>query len=90
MRLKGIESTQRYIMNEISKIFATQGQNIADKHLEIVVRQMFSRVTIEDAGESDFVSGDAVSKAAVVEANLSLRGEGKTPGRIQPVATGYY
>ncbi len=52
MRLQGVESTQRYIMNEILRIFAGQGQNIADKHLEIIVRQMFSRVQIEEAGDS--------------------------------------
>lgn len=79
MRLKGVEATQRYIMNEISKIFASQGQNIADKHLEIVVRQMFSRVTIEEPGDSEFVTGDVASKAAVLEANLQLVGEGKKP-----------
>jgi DNA-directed RNA polymerase subunit beta' len=78
MRLQGVESTQRYIMNEILKIFASQGQNIADKHLEIIVRQMFSRVQIEDAGDSEFVTGDIVSKLAVVEANDRLAEEGKT------------
>ena len=40
-------------MNEILSIFANQGQNIADKHLEIIVQQMFSRVQIEEAGDSD-------------------------------------
>lgn len=77
MRLKGVEATQRYIMIEVSKIFAAQGQNIADKHLEIVVRQMFSRVTIEDPGESEFVGGDAVSRALVLEANLNLAAQAK-------------
>ena len=77
MRLQGVESTQRYIMNEILSIFAGQGQNIADKHLEIIVRQMFSRVQIEDAGDSEFVTGDVVSKLAVVEANEQLVAEGK-------------
>jgi DNA-directed RNA polymerase subunit beta' len=72
MRLQGIESTQRYIMNEILRIFASQGQNIADKHLEVIVRQMFSRVQIEDAGGSEFVTGDIVSKLAVVEENERL------------------
>jgi len=41
MALKGVEETQRYIINEISKIFASQGQNINDKHFEVIVRQMF-------------------------------------------------
>lgn len=79
MRLQGVEATQRYIMNEILKIFAGQGQNIADKHLEIIVRQMFSRVQIEDAGDSEFVIGDIASKMAVVEANEQLTAEGKQP-----------
>lgn len=79
MRLQGVEQTQRYIMNEILRIFAAQGQNIADKHLEIIVRQMFSRVQIEDVGDSEFVTGDIVSKLAVVEANERLVSAGKNP-----------
>jgi DNA-directed RNA polymerase subunit beta' len=77
MRLKGVEATQRYIMNEIVRIYAAQGQDIASKHLEVIVRQMFSRVLIEDAGDSDFVTGDVVSKAAVVDTNKALAAEGK-------------
>lgn len=79
MRLQGVESTQRYIMNEILRIFAGQGQNVSDKHLEIIVRQMFSRVQIEDAGDSEFVTGDIVSKLAVAEANEILISQGKEP-----------
>ncbi|HEU4914473.1 MAG TPA: DNA-directed RNA polymerase subunit beta' [Candidatus Saccharimonadales bacterium] len=88
MRLQGVESTQRYIMNEILKIFAGQGQNIADKHLEITVRQMFSRVQIEDAGDSEFVTGDVVSKLAVVEANDQLVREGKEPAKYNQLLLG--
>jgi DNA-directed RNA polymerase subunit beta' len=79
MRLQGVEPSQRYIMNEILRIFAGQGQNIADKHLEIIVRQMFSRVQVEEAGDSEFVTGDVVSKLAVVEANEALIAEKKNP-----------
>lgn len=77
MRLKGTESAQRYIINEVLRIYAAQGQDVADKHLEIIVRQMFSRVQIEDPGDSTFVTGDIVSKAAVVEANAILAAEKK-------------
>ena len=77
MRLKGTEATQRYIINEVLRIYAAQGQDVADKHLEIIVRQMFSRVQVEDPGDSSFVTGDIVSKAAVVEANAELAAEGK-------------
>jgi DNA-directed RNA polymerase subunit beta' len=76
MRLKGTEATQRYIINEVLRIYAAQGQDVADKHLEIIVRQMFSRVQVEDPGHSSFVTGDIVSKAAVVEANAKLAAEG--------------
>jgi len=82
MNLKGVIETQRYILNDISKIFAAQGQNISDKHLEIVIRQMFSRVSIEEPGDSDFVTGDIVSKAAVLEANQHLASEGKKPAEF--------
>lgn len=77
MRLKGVEATQRYIINEVLRIYAAQGQDVADKHLEIIVRQMFSRVQVEDPGDSAFVTGDIVSKAAVVEANTELARDGK-------------
>ena len=78
MMLKGTEATQRYIINEVLRIYAAQGQDVADKHLEIIVRQMFSRVQVEDPGDSSFVTGDIVSKAAVVEANKELSAEGKS------------
>ncbi len=90
IRLQGVEPTQRYIMNEILKIFVGQGQNIADKHLEIIVRQMFSRVQVEDASDSEFVSGDVVSKLAVVEANEQLVAEKQATRQIQPATAWYY
>jgi len=77
MKYKGIEATQRYIINDVLRIYASQGQDVADKHLEIIVRQMFSRVRIDDPGDSDFVMGDVVSKSAVVETNKQLAEEGK-------------
>ncbi len=83
MEFKGVEETQRYIMNEILRIYAAQGQDIASKHLEIIVRQMFSRVQIEDAGDSSFIIGDVVSKAAVVEENKLLEAEGKKPAEFK-------
>jgi DNA-directed RNA polymerase subunit beta' len=79
MRLKGTEATQRYIINEVLRIYAAQGQDVADKHLEVIVRQMFSRVQIEDPGDSTFVTGDIVSKAAVVEENDRLVAEDREP-----------
>jgi DNA-directed RNA polymerase subunit beta' len=88
MRLKGIEATQRYMINEVLRIYAAQGQNIADKHLEIIVRQMFSRVQIEEPGDSLFVTGDIISKAAVVEENKRLTDEGKQPAQFTQLLLG--
>ncbi len=88
MRLKGIEATQRYIINEILRIYAAQGQDVADKHLEIIVRQMFSRVQIEDSGDGSFVTGDIVSKTAVLEANQALEAEGKEPAEFTQLLLG--
>jgi DNA-directed RNA polymerase subunit beta' len=75
-------------MNEILRIFAGQGQNIADKHLEIIVRQMFSRVQIEDAGDSEFVTGDVVSKLAIIEANEKLIADGKEAAKYTQLLLG--
>ena len=88
MRLQGVEPTQRYIMNEILSIFNSQGQNVSDKHLEIIVRQMFSRVQMEDAGSSEFVTGEIVSKLAVAEANEALVAEGKQPAKVNQLLLG--
>lgn len=88
MKYRGVEATQQYIMNEVLRIFASQGQNISDKHLEIIVRQMFSRVQIEDAGDTEFVTGDIVSKLAVVEANDKLTTEGKNPAQYTQLLLG--
>jgi len=88
MRLKGVEATQRYIMNDILKMFASQGQTISDKHLEVVVRQMFSRVSIEDSGDTTFVTGDVVSRAAAVEANKAMIEAGKEPAVFNQLLLG--
>jgi DNA-directed RNA polymerase subunit beta' len=88
MRLSGVEETQRYIINEILYIFASQGQNIADKHLEVIVRQMFSRLQVEDSGDSEFITGDVVSKQSVLDTNAELLSKGKQPIRYNQLLLG--
>lgn len=88
LRLQGVEPTQRYIMNEVLYIFASQGQTISDKHLEVIVRQMFSRVQIEESGDSEFITGDVVSKLAVEEANELLTNKRKKPARFNQLLLG--
>ena len=88
MRLRGIEETQRYIMNEVLYIFASQGQAISDKHLEVIIRQMFSRVQIEDSGDSEFITGDVVSRWAVDEVNIQLAKGKKHPAKYNQLLLG--
>jgi DNA-directed RNA polymerase subunit beta' len=79
LKYKGIEETERYIMNDVLSVYSAQGHEISPKHLEILVRQMFSRVQINEPGDSEFVSGDIVSKAAATAENKRLEKEGKEP-----------
>ena len=79
MKYKGIEETERYIMNDVLSVYSAQGHEISPKHLEILVRQMFSRVQINEPGDSEFVTGDITSKASVVSENAKLEAEGKKP-----------
>ena len=79
LKYKGVEETERYIMNDVLSVYSAQGHEISPKHLEILVRQMFSRVQINEPGDSEFVSGDIVSKSAAVSENKRLEAEGKQP-----------
>ena len=88
LKYKGIEVTQRYIMNDVLNVYAAQGHEISPKHLEILVRQMFSRVQINEPGDSEFVSGDIVSKASVVLENKKLEAEGKEPATFTNLLLG--
>ena len=79
LKYKGIEATERYIMNDVLNVYAAQGHEISPKHLEILVRQMFSRVQINEPGDSEFVSGDITSRAAVLLENRELEKAGNEP-----------
>ena len=59
--LKGKEAVQKYLLKEIQFIYSSQGQSLNDKHLEIIIRQMFSRCLVKDAGESNLLSGEVIS-----------------------------
>ncbi len=88
LKHKGADETARYIMNDVLAVYAAQGHEISAKHLEIIVRQMFSRVMIDDAGDSSFVSGDIVSKAAIISENQRLEEAGKTPATYDSLLLG--
>jgi DNA-directed RNA polymerase subunit beta' len=72
LRLLGEEAVQRYIVDEVQAIYASQGQSIASKHIEVIIRQMFSRVRVEEPNGSEFISGDVISKTTLKETNVDL------------------
>ena len=71
--LSGEEAVQRYIIDEVQAIYLSQGQTIAAKHIEVIIRQMFSRVRIEEPNDTDFISGDIVSTTALNEENMRAK-----------------
>ncbi|PIZ94956.1 MAG: DNA-directed RNA polymerase subunit beta' [Candidatus Magasanikbacteria bacterium CG_4_10_14_0_2_um_filter_37_12] len=75
--LKGRDAVQRYVLSEIQSIYASQGQRLNDKHVELIIRQMFSRVYIEDPGDTDLLPGEVVEKDQFVTANLEVKKEKK-------------
>ena len=66
-------------MNEIMSVYAANGDEVSAKHLEVIVRQMFSRVVIDEPGDTDFVTGDIVSLSAVEDENQKLEAKGRMP-----------
>ena len=75
--LKDKSAVQKYIIQEIQTIYSTQGQKLNDKHIEIIVRQMFSRVYVRDAGDTDLISGEIIEISTYNEANAILKKDEK-------------
>ena len=74
-RLRGKLATQKYVMKEIQYIYSSQGQKLHDKHIEIIVRQLFSRVYVTDSGDTDFLPGEVAELSQLLEANAALKGK---------------
>lgn len=82
------ELTQDYIISEINKIYELQGVTIARKHIELIVKQMMSRVKIIDAGDTHFTIGDVVEEWIFVEANKAMKADGKEPAKSEKLILG--
>ena len=72
MRTLGIEDASKYIISEIQKVYSSQGVTLNDKHIEVIVRQMFSKVRIESSGDSRFLPGELVSRFSFQEENEKI------------------
>jgi len=78
-RTVGVDETKKYIIEEIQKVYASQGVAINDKHLEVIVRQMFNHVKIEHQGDTEFMAGELVTRATFDEKNEAAIASGGTP-----------
>ena len=79
---------QRYIIREAKKVYSDQGQSLNDKHMEIVVKQLFSKVFVEDSGDSSFIPGTYVKYEDFLKKNEELAREKKTLAKGQRMALG--
>ena len=79
MKKTDIPTAQAYIMREVQSIYASQGQSINDKHIEIIVKQMFSKVRIVDAGQTTFLPGEIVDIMKYQRVNQEMLKKKKTP-----------
>jgi DNA-directed RNA polymerase subunit beta' len=78
-RLAGKEAVQRYILKEVQNIYTSQGEGINDKHIEIIIKQMFSRVKVKDPGDSDLLVGEVVEKSIFLLENDKVREKKSKP-----------
>lgn len=86
--IAGKEETQRYIIKEVQKIYSLQGAPIHDKHIGVIVRQMFSRVRIKDASDTVFTPDEIVEKAKFREENRRMLAEGGKPATAYQILLG--
>jgi DNA-directed RNA polymerase subunit beta' len=86
---KGAMEVVRYITNEVQRIYLSEGAAINNKHIEMIVRQMVSRMQITDAGDApDFVVGDIVEKSKFLEINKGLKKEGGVSAKSNEILLG--
>ncbi|ACU53360.1 DNA-directed RNA polymerase, beta' subunit [Acidimicrobium ferrooxidans DSM 10331] len=88
LEIKGIRETQRYLVEEVQKVYRDQGVSIHDKHIELIVRQMLRRVLVAEPGDSPFLPGERVDTQRFAEVNRELFAEGKRPAEGRPELMG--
>jgi len=87
-KLVGERETQRYILKEIQKVYSSQGVNIHDVHIELIARQMFSRMRVLEEGDGPWVRGEIISKTNFFEENLKLKKAKKEKVKAQIILLG--
>ena len=88
LKIKGIRAVQDYMLREVQRVYRLQGVDIADKHIEVIVRQMLKKVRIENNGDTDFLPGTLVDVLDYEDMNEALVAEGKEPAEGKQVLLG--
>ncbi|MGL4574743.1 MAG: DNA-directed RNA polymerase subunit beta' [Burkholderiaceae bacterium] len=88
LRLLGIESLARYIVDEVQDVYRLQGVKINDKHIEVIVRQMLRRVQVTEPGDTDFIQGEQVERSEILDVNDKVIGAGKRPALYENILLG--
>jgi DNA-directed RNA polymerase subunit beta' len=88
LRIKGRDACQQYLMREIQQVYRTQGQNINDKHFEVIIHKMLGKVQVIRPGDSNYLPQDLVNRLEIRRVNEELVAEGKKPARYVEVLLG--
>ena len=86
--LAGSARLQEYMIDEVSKIYDLQGAPVSHKHMEVIIRQMFSRARVVDPGASGLTKGDVVEQSNIRKVNAELDEAGKDVAKIEPMVLG--
>ena len=79
LKIKGVRAVQDYMLREVQRVYRLQGVDIADKHIEVIVRQMLKKIRVEESGDADVLPGTLMDALDFEETVLALEAEGKTP-----------
>ena len=88
LQIKGVDTVQRFLVDEVQKVYRSQGVTIADKHIEIIVRQMLRKVTVDSAGDTDLLPSELIDRFEFEEVNNRILAEGGEPATAQTVLLG--
>ncbi len=88
LRAQGPEETQRYITREVKRIYTSEGVSIHGKHIEMITRQMFSRMKIKNGGDSNWLPGQIVTRAEFEEVKNELKNKKETLPKGSPIFLG--
>ncbi len=88
LRIMGPEAVQLYLVEEVQKVYRSQGVNINDKHIETIVRQMLRKVRVDMPGDTDMLPGELVDRFEYEEINAKVLAEGGEPATAVPVLLG--